>query len=246
MQNANINMSLEQVKKFNIPTTPGCYQFYNGRGEIIYIGKAANLKSRILSYWRASANHAPAKNKMLQEIKKIAWLVADREIEALLLEANLVKKHQPYYNVLLRDDKRFAYLKISAADEIPGVFVTRTIDKSGRYFGPFISALAARETIRAIRKIWPYCAERKTKNKPCFYYHLGRCPGICAGKISRAEYLRRVIKPLTLFLAGRKKKIIKNYELRITNLEKNNKAGLNDELLMKLKYELANMKQVLA
>src|SRR3990167_9489250 len=112
-------MNLAEIKKLNIPVAPGSYQFYNKKGEIIYIGKAANLKSRVLSYWQKSAAHSPAKEKMMTEVAKIAWLETDSEIEALLLEANLVKKHQPYYNVLLRDDKRFAYLKISAADEIP-------------------------------------------------------------------------------------------------------------------------------
>ena len=154
-------MILQNIKKLNIPVSPGCYQFYNAQGKIIYIGKAANLKNRILSYWQKSANHTPIKNKMLREIVKIKWIETDSEIEALLLEANLVKKYQPYYNVLLRDDKRFAYIKISTEDEIPGVFITRKIDKAGRYFGPFISALATRETIRVIRKIWPYCNMKK-------------------------------------------------------------------------------------
>lgn len=234
---------MNYVKKLNIPTTPGCYQFYNARNEIIYIGKAANLKARVLSYWQKSAAHTPVKNKMLVEIVKIKWLAAESEIEALLLESNLVKKYQPEYNVLLRDDKRFAYIKISTGDEIPGVFITRIIDKSGRYFGPFPSALAARETIRAVRRIWPYCTERKIKNRPCFYYHLGCCPGICACVIGRAEYLKRVIKPLTLFFEGKKKSVIKNLEARIKKLEKDN----SDEAeLLRLKYELANMKQVLA
>src|SRR3989339_466664 len=125
-------MDLNGIKKLNIPTTPGSYQFYNSHGKIIYIGKAANLKSRVLSYWQKAANHTPAKNKMLKEIKKIKWITVDSEIEALLLESNLVKKYQPYYNVLLRDDKRFAYIKISLEDKIPGVFLTRTVDKSGR------------------------------------------------------------------------------------------------------------------
>ncbi len=236
-------MTLDYIKKLNIPTTPGSYQFYNSNNRIIYIGKAANLKSRVFSYWQKSTSHTPIKHKMIAEIAKVKWIETDSEIEALLLESNLVKKYQPEYNVLLRDDKRFAYIKISTEDEIPGVFVTRTIDKSGRYFGPFISALAARETIRAIRKIWPYCTERKTKNKPCFYYHLGRCLGICAGKINRAEYLKRVIKPLILFLEGKKKSIVKKLEVRIKKLKKIN---LESGELFKLKYELANMKQVLA
>lgn len=250
-------MKLNDVKKLNIPSTPGSYQFYNKSGVIIYIGKAADLKSRVTSYWQKSANHSPIKNKMLSEIKKIKWLETDSEIEALLLESNLIKKYQPEYNILLRDDKRFAYIKISTEEEIPGVFVTRKIDKSGRYFGPFISALAARETIRAIRIIWPYCNERKKKTRPCFYYHLRRCLGVCAGKISREEYMKRVVKPLVLFLEGKKNKIIKNYELRIRNLEKSikykvssikynekKKKNAADEINL-LKYQLKNIKQVL-
>jgi excinuclease ABC subunit C len=238
-------MTLDYVKKLNISTSPGSYQFYNFKGEIIYIGKAANLRSRVLSYWQKSVSLTPIKNKMLLEIKKIKWIETDSEIEALLLESNLIKKYQPEYNILLRDDKRFAYIKISTEDEIPGVFITRKIDKAGKYYGPFISAMAARETIRAIRKIWPYCTERKRKSKPCFYYHLGRCLGVCAGKIKRQDYLSLVIRPLELFLQGKKKNIIKKLEVRIKKLEKN--AGIdNGEELSSLKYELANMKQVLA
>ncbi|KKS33977.1 MAG: Excinuclease ABC C subunit domain protein [Parcubacteria group bacterium GW2011_GWC2_42_12] len=243
-------MTLENIKQLNIPTTPGCYQFYNGKGEIIYIGKAANLQNRVFSYWQKSASHTPAKNKMLTEIKKITWVVVDSEIEALLLEANLIKKYQPYYNVLLRDDKRFAYIKISTDDEIPGVFITRQIDKSGKYFGPFISSLAARETIRAIRKVWPYCNTRKAQTRPCFYYQIGRCLGICAGRITRQEYLEQVIKPLSMFLEGKKGKIIKKLEVRIKKLEqeegiRNYELGSREEELVKLKFELKNMKQVL-
>src|SRR3989338_6609370 len=244
-------MNLAKTKKLNIPPSPGCYQFYNAKDEIIYVGKAANLKSRVLSYWQKSASHTPIKNKMLWGIVKIKWIATDSEIEALLLESNLIKKYQPDYNVLLRDDKRFAYIKISFEHEIPGVFLTRTVDKAGKYFGPFISALAARETIRIIRKIWPYCAERKFKGKPCFYYHLGRCLGICGGKIGRAEYIKRVIKPLELFLEGKKKSLIKKLEVRIKKLEKMNanlpmNANAANDELQKLKYELKNMNQVLA
>jgi len=238
-------MILQNIKKLNIPVSPGCYQFYNAQGKIIYIGKAANLKNRILSYWQKSANHTPIKNKMLREIVKIKWIETDSEIEALLLEANLVKKYQPYYNVLLRDDKRFAYIKISTEDEIPGVFITRKIDKAGRYFGPFISALATRETIRVIRKIWPYCNMKKEQARPCFYYQIGRCLGVCAGKIGKREYLQLVIRPLIMFLEGKKRKIIKNYELRIKNLEKNNGGGANNEALGKLRFELKNINQIL-
>ncbi len=247
-------MTLQEVKKINIPVLPGCYQFYNAQGEIIYIGKAANLKNRVLSYWQKNTDQTPAKNKMVAEIKKIKFIATESEIEALLLESNLIKKYQPYYNVLLRDDKRFAYIKISLEDEIPGVFLTRTVDKSGKYFGPFVSSLAARETIKVIRKIWPYCNMRKRQKRPCFYYQIGRCLGICAGKINKQEYLERVIRPIILFLEGKKGKTIKNYELRIKNFEKINKkinattaAYLeNEKEIGALKYQLANLKQVLA
>ena len=238
-------MNLVEAKKLNIPITPGSYQFYNAKGEIIYIGKAANLKSRVLSYWQKSTNHTPAKYSMLKQIIKIKWLETESEIEALLLESNLVKKHQPQYNVTLRDDKRFSYIKISLTDEIPGVFLTRTVARSGKYFGPFVSALAARETIKVIRKIWPYCNMKKAQKRPCFYYQIGRCLGICAGKITKEEYLKQVIKPIILFLQGKKNKIITNYKSQIKNLEKNNQAGANDEALNRLRFELKNMKQVL-
>lgn len=242
-------MNLTKIKKLNLPPSPGCYQFYNKKDKIIYIGKAADLHSRVLSYWRAATNHSRAKLIMLEQITKIDWLKTDSEIEALLLEANLVKKYQPYYNILLRDDKRFAYIKISTEDEIPGIFITRKIDKSGRYFGPFTSAQAARETVRAIRKIFPYCNMKKAQTRPCFYYQIGRCLGVCAGKIARSEYLELVIKPLIMFLEGKKKKIIKNYELQIRELEKNLKkydaAEANAEKLLRLKFELKNMKHVL-
>lgn len=235
-------MNLYDIKKLNIPSSPGSYQFYNSKGEIIYIGKAANLKSRVLSYWQKSANHTPAKNKMLKEIKKIKLIKTDSEIEALLLEANLIKKYQPYYNVLLRDDKRFLYIKISLADEIPGVFLTRTVDKSGKYFGPFTSSQAAKETIRALRKIFPYCNMKKMQKRPCFYYQVGRCLGVCANKINRQEYLKLVIKPLILFLEGKKKNVVKNLETRIKKIEK---SHCENEELIKLKYELKNIKYVL-
>lgn len=202
-------MTLEDVKKLEIPQNPGCYQYFNKEGKLIYIGKAVNLRSRVSSYWRAGTNHTPMKAKMVKEIYKIKWIEVDSEIEALLLEANLVKKHQPHYNIMLRDDKRFNYIHISLEDEIPGVFLTRTIGKSGKYYGPFVSGLAVKETLKALRKIWPYCAMKKIQKKPCFYYQVGRCLGPCGEKVSLKEYNKQVIKPLILFFEGKKKSVIK-------------------------------------
>jgi excinuclease ABC subunit C len=125
-------MTLDDIKKLDIPKQSGSYQFYNAIGRLIYIGKAVDLRSRVSSYWRVGTNHTPAKAQMVKEITKIEWITTDTEIEALLLEANLVKKYQPHYNIDLRDDKRFYYIYISLEDEIPGVFLTRTIGKAGR------------------------------------------------------------------------------------------------------------------
>ena len=187
-------MDIEKIKKLNIPKNSGCYLYKNKSGEILYIGKASNLNSRVRSYWQKSANHTPAKYSMVKQVKNIEILETDSEIEALLLEANLIKKHMPPYNVDRKDDKRFLYVKISVDDEIPTVRATRKIDKSGRYFGPYISASAVRETLRAIRKIWPYCTQKKIANKLCFYYQINRCLGICGGIVEKKEYIEKAIK----------------------------------------------------
>lgn len=235
-------MTLQDVKNLDLPKQSGSYQFYNQDGQLIYIGKAVDLRSRVSSYWRESANHTPAKAKMVKEITRIEWITTESEIEALLLEANLVKKYQPHYNVDLRDDKRFYYIHISLEDEIPGVFLTRTIGKSGRYFGPFVSSLAVKETLKAVRKIWPYCTMRHVQKKPCFYYQINRCLGPCGSKVSRQEYMKRVITPLILFLEGKKQSVIRQWQKDKRALEK---AGHLEEAA-KIDYLLLQIDQVLA
>lgn len=234
-------MTLQDVKDLNIPKEPGSYQYYNAAGELIYIGKAVDLRSRVLSYWRVGTNHTPAKANMVREIARIEWITTDSEIEALLLEANLVKKYQPHYNIDLRDDKRFYYIYISLEDEIPGVFLTRTIGKSGRYFGPFVNSLAVKETLKAVRKIWPYCTMRKIQKKPCFYYQINRCLGPCGERVSIKEYKDKVIKPLILFFEGKKQSVIKEWEKEKKAFEK---AGKVEEAT-RIEYYLMQMKQTL-
>ena len=246
-------MDLAQVKNLDIPQSPGSYQFKNKAGEIIYIGKAANLRSRVVSYWQKSANHAPLKEHMMAEITMVEWIETDTEIEAYLLEANLIKKYRPNYNILLRDDKRFAYIKVSTEDEVPGVFVTRKIDRAGKYFGPFTSGLAVRETLKAIRKIWPYCTERRVGAKACFYYQIGRCLGPCGGKVDLAAYRKEVVEPIVKFLSGKKKQVMSELKARIKALEKvlkhlpdeTQREKIEGELRL-LQYQLLNMNNVLA
>ena len=242
-------MNTKELKKLNIPRSPGCYQFKGLRNKIIYIGKAADLRARVSSYWRASANHTSAKQKMLAEIKSIEWIEADTEIEALLLESNLIKKYQPVYNIDMRDDKRFCYIKISTEDEIPGVFITRKIDRTGKYFGPFTATQAVRETIKAIRKIWPFCTGRKVMNKPCFYYQINRCLGPCGNMVGIDEYKKEVIAPIIKFLSGNKKQIIRNIEEDIKKLSVEARfivSSDKEKRLQHLKYKLLNMQKVLA
>jgi Nuclease subunit of the excinuclease complex len=258
-------MDLNQVKKLNIPTGPGSYQYYDGAGKIIYIGKAANLRSRVLSYWRESANHTPAKEQMLTKIAKIKWIETDTEIEALLLEANLVKKYQPYFNVDLKDDKRHIYIKITD-DEFPRVLTTREIDKSGRYFGPFTSGTAVRETIKAIGKIFPYgrfitMAKSRTNDIKSQRY-----PELYGATGDPAEY-KKIIRHITAFLEGDSPKIIREIEKEIkllslqakrNNLTSTATGGIasssrggtprndSEEKISQLKYRLLNMRNVLS
>jgi excinuclease ABC subunit C len=243
-------MNLEKVKKLNIPTTPGSYQYYDKGGEIIYIGKAANLRSRVLSYWRESADHTPAKEQMLTKIAKIKWIETDTEIEALLLEANLVKKYQPYFNVLLRDDKRYAYIKISTEEEWPRVFFTREIEKSGRYFGPFTNSEAVREVLKIIRHIWRFRSCATMPKRVCLYYRIGQCPGMCQYPVSHPEYLK-TIKEIMKFLEGKRKEVEKNLQSSIINLQSEfekakggKKQSLEDKLRVE-KFRLFNLKKVL-
>ncbi len=245
-------MTLEQIKNLNIPELPGCYKFFDAGEKIIYVGKAVNLKSRVLSYWQKGSSLTPAKEQMLGEIAAVKWITVDSEVEAFLLEANLIKKYQPKYNILSRDDKRFLYIKVSVEEEWPRIYSTRTLDKSGRYFGPFTSGLAVRETLKIIRRIWPYRSCFNLPKRACLYYHVGKCAGMCEEKISRKDYLD-YIRQVMRFLEGRKKDVvddikrrIKNYELRIKNFPAGNEEReLIERNIDLLNYRLLNIEKVL-
>lgn len=202
-----------QKKLKALPDTPGVYQFLDAKKTIIYIGKAANLKNRVRSYWQRGNALSPAKQQMISAIADVRIIETSSEIEALLLEANLIKKLQPHYNVTLRDDKSYLYVKISTEEEWPRVLTTRTITKAGTYFGPFTSAHAVKEILRVLRKFLPYRCNQKimeplrqaqgvTNMRACFWYHLGLCPGVCIGAITNKEY-QKIIRRIRLFFEGR-------------------------------------------
>ncbi len=200
----------------SLPTKPGVYLYHDSAGKIIYVGKAVNLKNRIRSYFHDSAHHSPKNRHLVRDIAGIEFIIAASELEALLLENNLIKKHQPKYNVRLKDDKRYPYIKVHWQDPCPKVTTTRRLQNDGaRYFGPYTAAWAAYKTLDLARKIFPYltCTRIITGNdeRACLYYHLKRCAAPCIGAVNQAEY-RAIIDDLCGFLAGNTRPIVKKLE----------------------------------
>lgn len=186
-----------------LPQKPGVYLMHDERGTVIYVGKANNLRSRVSSYFRPKADLPLAKQLMVELITRIEHIIVRSETEALLLESTLIKKYRPKYNVLLKDDKFFQYIKLHLRDRFPQVETVRkvTIDGS-RYFGPYTSGVAVRQTMRLLKRLFPYKSCNNDPETPCFDYQLGRCLGHDTGPTSEERY-RQVIKKLIDFLEGK-------------------------------------------
>ncbi len=196
-----------KTKLQNLPTKPGVYLMKDIRGKIIYVGKAKSLRNRVRSYFQDSPSFAPKTSTMVSKVSDIDILVTDSEMEALILEANLIKEHRPRYNVNLRDDKRYPYLKVTD-EPFPRVLVVRRVKKDkAKYFGPFTNVKAMRHTLKILRRVfairscnWTLPSTRKVRL--CLDYHIKRCPGPCQGKVSVEEY-GETIKNVLLFLSGK-------------------------------------------
>jgi len=201
----------EKIK--NIPTKPGVYQFKNNAGEIIYIGKAKNLRSRVRSYFRKNKYQTPKNQSMMKRITDLDWIVVSTEVEALLTEANLVKEHKPHYNINLKDDKSFPYIRITK-EPYPRIFITRDIVKDGsRYFGPYTDVYLLRRSLKAVHKIFPvrscdyylnHEVIRDGKVDLCLDYHIKKCEGPCQDLVSKNDY-SAMIKRVVQFLYGKTK-----------------------------------------
>jgi excinuclease ABC subunit C len=194
-----------------LPQKPGVYQFFDDRGDLLYVGKANKLKNRVSSYFKKDYNHnrGPRIDLMISLIADLKYTVVTNELEALVLENNFIKNLKPKYNVRMRDDKNYIFLKINIRDEIPTIeYGHQRTDKLARYFGPYTSSLSIKDTLRLLRRVFPYCANSKVTTKPCFYYHIGKCPGVCFGKISLDEYKNDYIKKIIQFLEGKQTEII--------------------------------------
>ncbi len=202
-----------QQKLDTLPSKPGCYIYNNAEGQVIYVGKAVNLKNRVRSYFQERSDKDFKTRKLVQNIADLEWILVGSELEALILEMNLIKKHRPRYNIRLKDDKRYPYIKVHWADPFPKVTVTRQMVTDGsRYFGPYTSVWAVHQTLDVIRRIFTYltCDRVITglDERPCLYYDIKLCSGPCIGAIKQAEY-RQAIDDLCNFLEGKTEPIVK-------------------------------------
>jgi excinuclease ABC subunit C len=195
-----------------LPSKPGCYLYKDADGKIIYVGKAINLRNRVRSYFHDSVQHDRRIDKLVGHICDIEWIVVGSELEALILEMNLIKKHRPHYNVRLKDDKRYPYIKVHWADPFPTVTVTRQMSQDGsRYFGPYTSVWAVHQTLDLLRRIFPFltCDRVITgqDERACLYFDIKLCCAPCIGKIDQAGY-RQMIGDLCEFLDGRTESVV--------------------------------------
>ncbi len=193
----------------SLPSSCGVYVFRNTSGKVIYVGKAANIKRRVQSYFRARSGIKI--EKLVSEIDEVSFENTDTVIEALIKEAELIKKHRPEYNIKGKDDSSFLYVVITDED-YPRLLLSRGPSEEGVSFGPFVSSSDIRQALRIIRKIFPFHTHTKSeikKGKPCLYYQIGLCPGVCAGKIDKISYMKDIRK-IKLFFEGKKKVVIEN------------------------------------
>ena len=202
-----------------LPQKPGCYLMKDEAGKVIYVGKAINLRSRVRSYFQAGADHTPKTEKLVRNITDIEWILVGSELEALILEMNLIKRYRPHYNIRLKDDKRYPYILVHWADPYPKVTITRTMERDGnRYFGPYTSVWAVHQTLDLLRRIFPYLTCNReitgTDRRACLWYDLKLCTAPCIGAVRQEEY-RRMIDNLCRFLAGEVEEIVADVQLKM-------------------------------
>lgn len=206
----------EELKK--LPAKPGVYLMHDEKDDIIYVGKAVSLKNRVRQYFQASRNKGPKIEQMVTKIARFEYIITDSELEALVLECNLIKEHRPKYNTMLMDDKTYPYIKITVREAYPRVLFARQMKKDkAKYYGPYTSAAAVRDTIELIRKIYQLrtCSRNLPKDtgkeRPCLNYHIGQCAAPCQGYISEEEYGQKIRKVID-FLNGNFEPVLKELE----------------------------------
>ena len=211
-----MNELLKETIKL-VPEQPGCYLYYNKDGEIIYVGKAKNLKRRVYSYFHKQHDSVKT-NVLVSQIEKLEYIITDSEVEALILESHLIKKHKPKYNILLKDDKKYPYFLITD-EAFPRIQIVRKKNLNpdkGRFYGPYTDVGAMYATLDFLKKLFPLkqCKTPKFSNRPCLYYHIGKCLAPCQGKVTPEDY-QKLIKQVELFLSGKQSELLKQIQAQM-------------------------------
>ena len=198
-----------------LPDSPGVYIMKDAHGKIIYVGKAIVLKNRVRQYFQSSRNQAPKVRAMVSHVADFETIMTANEVESLILEANLIKKHRPRYNIRLKDDKSYPYVKVTVQEEYPRVFITRRVLRDGaRYFGPYTNVTALRDSLKLLKRLFPLRTCRTMPDRPCLEYHIKRCLAPCVGKVTEEDY-RTMIRAVLLFLEGRTDDVERELEHRM-------------------------------
>lgn len=209
-----------------LPQLPGVYLYKDAENKVIYVGKARNLKKRVASYFKKDLLTGEKTKRLIKESDQIDYIVTESEMEALLLETDLIKRLKPRYNIRMKDDKSFKYIKVTVQETYPRVLTTRQKKSDGaRYFGPFPEGGTVALILRDLRRMFPYCNEAEKRlgrhERGCFYSNIGLCPGVCHSQITQKEY-RRQINRIVQFLSGRKDKVIKGLKTQMNHFARKN------------------------
>ena len=210
-----------------LPKKPGVYMMKDASGRIIYVGKAKVLRNRVRQYFQKGANHSVKTQVMVSKIYDLDYIICDSEMEALVLESNLIKENKPRYNILLKDDKHYPYIKITMNEEYPRMLFVRRIENDGaRYFGPYPSGYSIKETMELLKNIFllPHCSKQFPrdfkKERPCLYFAMGRCSGICQGSVNSTEY-KKIFKSIINFLDGKDEEVVAQLEEQMMEASRN-------------------------
>lgn len=235
-----MNQIIEEKLRL-LPSAPGVYKMFNAAGEVIYVGKAVSLKNRVRQYFQSSKNHTPKVRAMVSHIADFETLRTANETEALTLESNLIKQFKPRYNILLKDDKHFPYVRIDYRQDFPRVEIVRRVQNDGaRYLGPFLSGIALRDGMNVVREHFPVRHCRKDlkkamarRERPCLMYHVGKCCAPCSGNVSRAEY-HAMLDEISAFLTGHTERVLRELNERMQqaaeSLQFERAAALRDSI----------------
>jgi len=240
------DLMLLEEKLSNLPTSPGVYIMKDENGNVIYVGKAVNLRNRVRQYFQNSQDMPSKTRLMVRKIKDLDYIVTDNEVEALILECNLIKEYRPKYNVLLRDDKNYQYIKITN-EMFPRLVTTRKVEKDGsRYFGPYVSGYSVKQTVELLKSLFMLRTCKKKfpdqlgKGRPCLNFHIEKCLGVCKGDVSEEEY-QKLVERAVKVLSGKGDEIVEELKAKMFEYAEN----LMFEKAQEIKNKLSSLEQII-